>query len=150
MNPNIAFLAQQPRGKAYRSRLIPYDADIWRWLEAGETYRQIALNLRESGLNVSLSAVHDYVAVRIRRRNRPSRLPGPSPVSKDEPKDVLESPVRLQRRATSEAVNTGANVTAHKEFIFIPIQEKYALLNSEDLALNDPTTYNNEKHSSSN
>ena len=150
MNPNISRLAKLPRGKAYRSRLIPHDADIWRWLAAGETYLQITLYLRERGLCVSVSAVHDYVAVRVRRRNQKGHVPGPSPELLEEPKNAAASLVQTQCQAEPGTKDADASTNVGTEFVFIPVQEKHTQLTSEDFALNDPTKYKNEKHSSSN
>lgn len=134
MNPNIALLAKQPRGKRWGSRLVPFEQDIRRMREAHVSFNKIAAWVGEQGLHITGAAICSFVGARARRGGCEYRLP-PSQSSQwlkllDEP-TALPS-LELKHGQLKEPLPDG------DEFIYRPPKKKKTNITDEDLSLNDP------------
>lgn len=59
-------------GKPFRSKLLPFAAEIAKWQREGKTYGQMAFLLREKhGLHVHPDTINSFVLVRVRARKKP-------------------------------------------------------------------------------
>jgi hypothetical protein len=68
----------EARTPPWHSKLVPFEADIWRWRRHGDSYRTIATALKEKhGLDVSFVTVGTFINARKKRYTRialPPRL----------------------------------------------------------------------------
>ena len=136
MNRQISTLAKGARGKAWRSRLVPYEAEIRRLRHAGHSYRGIATWLAENGLVISASAIHGFVRARARRSRGQYALPQPATATTTgsrEPISSVKSPL-----VEYQAVAAEKPVSCLKRFVFTPKRNRPAGFNAEDLQINDP------------
>ena len=136
MNPHITDLAKHPRGRRWRSRLIPYDADIRRMRQEGASYQFIAAWISEQGLRISGSAVHAYVRARARRGQSEYQLPVVQC-----PKAAMHfSPHQNLLNPSTEHMHSADNMSTRlvKEFVYTGRSEEHNPLGDADLSFNDP------------
>ena len=140
MNPNIKNLAKLPRGTAWHSRLAVRDQEIRRRREVGETYRQIAAALSESGTPCSPSAVHSYVRVRALCERPMYALP--NQVLHHQIADEKSDEDRITCPNNAPVLAEKAANRTIKKYIFQPEKPSQISLSEEDLAFNDPLKLN--------
>lgn len=134
MNPDIAHLSKLPRGTRWRSRLVPFEADIRRMREAGDSYERIATWLSKQELQITAAAVHSYVRARARRGGCEYRLPPNQSPQQLKPLDELPTAPLLElRREQSKGYLQDA-----EEFVYKPQENKRPDITEESLGLNDP------------
>lgn len=136
MNLNIALLASSPRGKPWRSRLLPHLSAIAHWREEGKSYSEIAVSLRERGLHISGSAVHAFVRARDpdRAKRQYKLVESASVDSKTEPCD---SRMPTLRTAPGEREDARFKQPV-KKFVFHASASKAFHLTDDQLRINDP------------
>ncbi len=72
-------------GKPYQSKLLPYEQELFAWLNAGKSYRRIALELnRKHRLKVTHNAVFSFARSRRARHGRPLFFERLSPDIRDQ------------------------------------------------------------------
>ena len=138
MNPNIAQLARQPRGKPYQSRLDRFTNEIRSWRAAKTSYRQIAIHLAELGLVVSAAAVHSYVRVRdVGRTRRQYVLPEPVLAPAANAKSFVEA-TSPSTSTSALTVAPGRVPTSRKKYVFQAKPDRQVRLSAEQLQINNP------------
>ena len=135
MNPNISNLHQLPRGRAWRSSLVPFSEDIARAREKGESYSQIVQMLRERGVEVSLSAVHAFVRVRARQKRVQYALPDATRYSNAESRAGIAPPTP-DRSITPPTLPT--SIPSDRVVRYVPPARKTSKFRPGDLACNGP------------
>ena len=136
MNKKIGTLANDARGKAWRSRLVPYEADICRLRLAGDSYRAIAKWMAAQGLIISASAIHGFVRARARRGRGQYALPETAATAAAEARADLT--VRETSLIDRRPVSSEKPVPGSKAFVFMPKRRQPSRYSAEELEINDP------------